>query len=83
MKIQEIEIPLIGIATELIIQINPFTTDDKTCSLYYIVQTDSKAKVKEGNYTLTEEEYLLWGADNSYVEDLILNLPENKLIQRV
>jgi hypothetical protein len=82
MKIQEIEIPLIGIATELIIQINPFTTDDKTCSLYYTVQTDSRVKVKEGNYTLTEDEYLSWGADNSYVEDLILKLPENKLIQR-
>lgn len=83
MKIQEIEIPLVGIATDLIIQINPFTTDASFCELYYSVQTKEGVKVKEGNYTLTEEEFNKWGSDNSYLEDLILNIPENKLIKRL
>lgn len=83
MKIQPIDIPLVGIATDLIVQINPFTTDNPSCTLYYFVQTEEGLKVKEGNYTLTEEEFDKWSTDNSYLEDLILNIHENKLIQRL
>jgi hypothetical protein len=78
MRIQPIEIPFIGTATTLTVRVLPFTTDDKTCNLYYEITTDDNKTCKQANYTLTEDEFNNWGSDNQYIVDIVLNIPENK-----
>ncbi len=67
---------LIGIpeqeATELIVHINGFSTEDKTAQLYWQVKSKERVKLAEGYVSLTEEEFTSWGFDNTYVEDLVL-----------
>ena len=76
-KIQPITFPLnAGVATEMSVLILNFPTDAITCTTYYELKTEgteeAPAKVlSNGNYTLTPEQFLLWGEDNSWVEQCV------------
>lgn len=79
-KIQPIEFPILGTANELTVQFNPFDAEATSCMVYYTLResnTDAESglvtskQITQGNYTLTEEEYAAWGADNMYVVQLI------------
>jgi len=76
-KIQPIVFPLNqGTATEMSVLILNFPTDATTCTTYYELKTEGTetepSKVlSNGNYTLTPEQFLLWGEDNSWVEQCV------------
>jgi hypothetical protein len=71
-KIQPITFPLnAGIATEMTVLILNFSTDADTCTTYYELKTDEGKVLSNGNYTLTPEQFLLWGEDNSWVEECV------------
>jgi hypothetical protein len=71
-KIQPITFPLnAGIATEMSVLILNFPTDAETCTTYYELKTDEGKVLNNGNYTLTPEQFLLWGEDNSWVEECV------------
>jgi hypothetical protein len=68
-------------ATELSVLVMPFSTDAKTCQLYYQLKnvveatTDDAKKetvLADGNLSLTEAEFTAWGQSNKYLEDLAL-----------
>ncbi len=59
----------------------PFETTDKTCQLYWQLKriepatenTPEKVEIlAEGNLALTEPEFELWSADNTYLESIVL-----------
>jgi hypothetical protein len=62
-----------GNATKLKVQVNPFSTSDTTCNLYYALFNEDGALMAEGNYALTEVEFAAWGQDNAYLENLVLS----------
>ena len=66
-KIQPINFPLIGIATELNVKVLNFKTDAETCTTYNELVTDEGIICYSWNYTLTHEEFAQWGTDNNYV----------------
>lgn len=57
------------------IQIRPLigSTTDITCTLYYEVLSVENKNLACGNIVLSEEEYASWGADNTFIEELVLN----------
>jgi hypothetical protein len=62
-------------ATDLSVLVMPFSTDAKTCQLYYQLKNivDEKETVlADGNLSLTEAEFTAWGQSNKYLEDLAL-----------
>jgi hypothetical protein len=68
-------------ATDLSVLVMPFSTDAKTCQLYYqlknVIETTTDDAKKEtvladGNLSLTESEFTAWGQSNKYLEDLAL-----------
>jgi hypothetical protein len=73
-KIQPVIFPLnTGTATEMSVLILNFPTDADTCTTYYELKTDEGKVLSNGNYTLTPEEFLLWGEDNTWVETCVAN----------
>jgi len=71
-KIQPIVFPLnAGTATEMSVLILNFPTDADTCTTYYELKTDEGKVLSNGNYTLTPEQFLLWGEDNTWVEQCV------------
>ena len=78
-KIQPITFPLnAGIATEMTVLILNFPTDADTCTTYYELKTEGTEEapskvLSNGNYTLTPEQFLLWGEDNTWVEQCVAN----------
>jgi hypothetical protein len=73
-KIQPVIFPLnAGTATEMSVLILNFPTDADTCTTYYELKTDEGKVLSNGNYTLTPEEFLLWGEDNTWVDQCVAN----------
>jgi hypothetical protein len=71
-KIQPITFPLnTGTATEMTVLILNFQTDASTCTTYYELKSDEGKVLSNGNYTLTPEQFLLWGEDNTWVEQCV------------
>jgi hypothetical protein len=76
-KIQPIVFPLNqGTATEMTVLILNFETSATTCTTYYELKSEATEEVpskvlSNGNYTLTPEQFLLWGEDNSWVEQCV------------
>jgi len=70
-NIQPITFPIVGEATKLEVLVLNFATDAVTCSTYYRITTEDNKTCLEGNYTLTEAEYAAWGADNTYVDEVV------------
>lgn len=73
-KIQPIVFPLnAGTATEMSVLILNFETSATTCTTYYELKTEDGKVLSNGNYTLTEEEFIAWGSDNTWVEQCVAN----------
>jgi hypothetical protein len=48
-----------------------FETTATTCTTYWKLLTEESVPLAEGNYTLTEEQFLTWGVDNSVVNEYV------------
>ena len=70
--IQPIVFPLNqGTATRLSVLVLNFPTDATTCTTYWQLLTEEGVQLSQGNYTLTEEQFLTWGTDNSVVNEYV------------
>lgn len=73
----QIEPILLGLpskeATNIMIRPLINSTTDTTCNTYYEVRSDLNEVLASGNISLSEEEYEAWGADNSYLDNLIIS----------
>lgn len=59
-------------ATQLLVRPLINSTTDKECQVYWELQTTEGASKANGNLPITEEEYILWDAHNSSLEDIVL-----------
>lgn len=73
MKLIPVSAGFLGTASNIEIRILPFLTTDSSCSTYYKVTSDDGSIIKDGNISLTNEEYNNWGSDNTYVENIVLS----------
>ena len=70
--IQPIVYPLNeGTATRLSVLVLNFETTAVTCTTYYQLLTEDGKQLSQGNYTLTEEQFLTWGTDNNVVNQYV------------
>ena len=60
-----------GTATRMTVLVLNFATDATTCSTYWQLLTEEGLQLSQGNYTLTEEQFLTWGTDNSVVDNYV------------
>lgn len=87
MKIQEIVFPLgLGIATDLEIQVLPFTDSGSSINVHYDLRDLTKTTVLTSNYeipyrnlhsnniVLKDEDYIKHKQDPNYVTEFIINL---------
>jgi predicted secreted protein len=71
--IKQTSLGVLGTAEQLQVTVHGFTTDAKTTGTYWALKTAEGKQIAEGNYNLTEEEFEAWGADNSYIDEIILS----------
>lgn len=72
--IQPVVFPLNeGTATRLSVLVLNFPTDATTATTYYQLLTEEGAQLRQGNYTMTEEEFATWGTDNNVVNEYVAN----------
>jgi hypothetical protein len=64
---------VLGTAEQLQVTVHGFLTNAKTTGTYWALKTAEGNQIAEGNYSLTEDEFEAWGADNSYIDELILS----------
>ena len=70
--IQPIVYPLNeGTATRMSVLVLNFETTATTCTTYWQLLTEEGVQLSQGNYTLTEEQFLTWGTDNSVVNEYV------------
>jgi hypothetical protein len=70
--IQPVVFPLNeGTATRMTVLVLNFPTDATTATTYYQLLTEEGAQLRQGNYTLTEEEFANWGTDNNVVNQYV------------
>jgi hypothetical protein len=60
-----------GTATRMTVLILNFESTATTCTTYYQLLTEEGVQLAQGNYTLTEEQFLKWGYDNSVVNEYV------------
>jgi hypothetical protein len=60
-----------GTATRLTVLVLNFPTDATTATTYYQLLTEEGVQLRQGNYTLTEEEFANWGTDNNVVNQYV------------
>lgn len=73
-KIKPVQFPLgKGAATKLLVQANSFSSQATTTDLYYGLYSNEGKLISDGTIALTEEQYAAWGADNTYIEDIVIN----------
>jgi hypothetical protein len=60
-----------GTATRLTVLVLNFETSATTCTTYYQLLTEEGKQLRQGNYTLTEEQFATWGTDNSVVDNYV------------
>jgi hypothetical protein len=60
-----------GTATRLSVLVLNFATDATTCTTYWQLLTEEGKTLAQDNYTLTEEQFLTWGVDNSVVNEYV------------
>ena len=72
--IQPVVFPLNeGTATRMTVLVLNFPTDATTATTYYQLLTEEGVQLRQGNYTLTEEEFANWGTDNNVVNQYVAN----------
>jgi hypothetical protein len=70
--IQPVVFPLNeGTATRMTVLVLNFPTDATTATTYYQLLTEEGTQLRQGNYTMTEEEFAAWGTDNTYVNQCV------------
>jgi hypothetical protein len=70
--IQPIVYPLNeGTATRLSVLVLNFETTATTCTTYWQLLTEDGKQLSQGNYTLTEEQFVTWGTDNNVVNQYV------------
>ena len=70
--IQPVVFPLNeGTATRMTVLVLNFPTDAVTATTYYQLLTEEGTQLRQGNYTMTEEEFAAWGTDNTYVNQCV------------
>jgi len=72
----QIEVKKVGLpaqdATQLIVTSGSHRTDATTCKVYFeLLDSDSKS-LYEGSLDLTEQQFADWGADNVYLEEVVI-----------
>lgn len=82
-QIEPIVFPTIGTATFLNVTVLNFPTNATTATTYYELWSSKTeegseelvpdARLIDGNYTMTEEEFAQWGTDNFYVVECVAN----------
>lgn len=72
-QIKNSDLGILGIATQLDIQVTTFNTSATKCTLYYTLHSEDGKQLADGRHELTEAEYTEWGSDNSYIENIVLN----------
>jgi predicted secreted protein len=60
-----------GTATRLSVLVLNFATDATTATTYWQLLTEEGKVLAQDNYTLTEEQFLTWGVDNSVVNEYV------------
>jgi hypothetical protein len=60
-----------GTATRLSVLVLNFETTATTCTTYWQLLTEEGKVLSYDNYTLTEEQFLTWGTDNSVVNEYV------------
>ena len=60
-----------GTATRLSVLVLNFETTATTCTTYWQLLTEDGKQLSQGNYTLTEEQFVTWGTDNSVVNEYV------------
>jgi hypothetical protein len=60
-----------GTATRLSVLVLNFETTAVTCTTYWQLLTEDGKQLSQGNYTLTEEEFVTWGTDNNVVNQYV------------
>lgn len=60
-----------GTATRMTVLVLNFPTDATTATTYWQLLTEEGVQLSQGNYTLTEEQFLTWGTDNSVVNEYV------------
>ena len=60
-----------GTATFLTVLVEAFMTDATTASTYYRLLTDDGKILTDGRYQMTEEQFAIWGRDNSVVDEYV------------
>jgi hypothetical protein len=60
-----------GTATFMSVLVLNFPTDATTCTTYWQLLTKDGKVLSQDNYTLTEEQFLTWGTDNSVVNEYV------------
>lgn len=69
-RIQPVSYPFNEMATHLLVYVHGFTTDSETCTINYVLTNDVGKQLFSDSYILTNEEFLGWGQDNSYLDEL-------------
>lgn len=59
-------------ATQILIR-TFFETDALTAQIYYSISDENGEKITDGNIELTEQQFTDWGADNTFVENIVLD----------
>ena len=70
-QIQPIDFPFTGEATQLKVLILNFETTASNCSTYNELLTEEGVMCANWNYTLTDDEFAVWGNDNTWVENCV------------
>lgn len=60
-----------GTATRMTVLVLNFETTATTCTTYWQLLTEEGKQLSQGNYTLTEEQFLTWGTDNNVVNEYV------------
>jgi hypothetical protein len=69
-KIQEVNYPFNEVATDLVVYVQGFSTDTNTCRINYMLTNSVGKQLFIDSYELTEEEFVGWGEDNSYIDQI-------------
>jgi hypothetical protein len=69
-KIQEVNYPFNEVATDLLVYVQGFSTSSNTCKINYVLTNAVGKQLLVDSYELTEEEFVGWGEDNSYIDQI-------------
>jgi hypothetical protein len=65
--------PNITPATKILIRPIINSTTDTSCNTYWELLSVDGKQLANGNQPINEDEYSLWGGDNSDLENIVLN----------